>query len=182
MNIFKFVNNKLIVSPEDVLIPEVNFIWERDKSKDKEVARQELTYIYLISDWNSIYRNYPEAHKDTIIRKDFIKIPNWEPDNAVKETIKRLDDHQIQSSTSMRLLRSTKNAIEKLSDYFDDVDFTERDEDGKPVYKINEVTNSIEKAGKMLQSIETLVEKVEKEKSMTSSKIRGGGSIGKFEL
>jgi hypothetical protein len=181
MNIFKFVNNKLIISPEDVLIPEVNLIWERDKSKDKEVARQELTYIYLISDWNSIYRNYPEAHKDTIIRKDFIKIPKWEPDKAVKEAIKRLEDHQNQSSNSMRLLKSTKNAVEKLSEYFDGIDFTERDEKGQPVYKINEVTRAMESSGKVLQSLETLTEKVEKERSMSSSKIIGGGSINKFE-
>lgn len=182
MNIFKFVNNKLVISPEDILIPEVNKIWERDKSKDKEVAKQELTYIYLISDWNSIYRNYPESHKDTIIKKDFIKIPNWNPDQYVKDAIKRLEEHQNQSSSSMRLLKSTKNAVEKLSEYFNGIDFNERDEKGQPVYKVNEVTRAMESSGKVLQALETLTEKVEKERSMSNSKIIGGGSISKYEV
>jgi hypothetical protein len=58
MNVFNYDNlNKSLDlnEPELLLIKEFKTLLDRDKSKHKDKATQELTYIYLALDWKSPY-------------------------------------------------------------------------------------------------------------------------------
>jgi hypothetical protein len=58
MNVFNYDNlNKSleINEPEILLIREFKALLDKDKTKDKEQATKELTYIYLALDWKSPY-------------------------------------------------------------------------------------------------------------------------------
>ena len=58
MNLFFISDNKILPTPETLLIKEFENIWNRDKTKTKDIALKELAYIYFISDYKSIYNNY----------------------------------------------------------------------------------------------------------------------------
>ena len=55
MKLLDLKNSRVVISPEALLIPEFQKIWEKDKSKDKEKALKELSYVYFICDYKSHY-------------------------------------------------------------------------------------------------------------------------------
>jgi hypothetical protein len=81
----------------------------------------------------------------------------------------------------MRLLRSARKAADKLSQYFDNVDFEKIDKFGKPVYSSRDVASNLKEIGNIVKSLSTLEEQIRKEQS-NSGKIRGGGEIGDYEV
>jgi hypothetical protein len=178
-DIFTIVNNKVTITPESLSIPEFLILWERDTTRFKEVVNQEFLYIYHLCNPRSIYRNYPQDKQEEEVKKAFIKIPNWIPDIAVKNAIIKYKEGRI--THTMRFLDSCVFACNKIIDYFNGIDFEERDDSGKAVYKLSEVTSALEKTGKILQNLETLQEKVNKELNVNNNRIRGGGDINARE-
>jgi hypothetical protein len=179
MSIFSLINNKLDILPENLSIPEFKAVWDDDSTKDKSIAKQELAYIYFTCDFNSIYKNYPMDKQESYIIKDHIKMKNWVPGPLVRKAMDRYND--LQQTPNMRFLTSAQMAAESLIEYFEDIDWNALDGMGKPKYKVTEVTGSLEKAGKILQSLEALKEKVQKEMNITDNKLRGGGKLGRYE-
>ncbi len=75
------INDKAVFpNPETLLISPFKDIWDRDRSPGKENAIQEFAYIEFMTSMlkSNPYREYPEAKKDEIIRKDIItQIDCW---------------------------------------------------------------------------------------------------------
>ena len=66
MNVFMYNNLTKVLElnePEILLIKEFNDLYKRDKSKSKDRAWAEFTYIYLAIDWKSPYNQYTEQEK-----------------------------------------------------------------------------------------------------------------------
>jgi hypothetical protein len=178
-DIFTIINNKIQISPENLSIPEFLVLWERDTTRSKEKVNQEFLYIYHLCNPKSIYRNYPQDKQEELVRKAFIKIPDWLPDEIIQSAINKYKEGRI--THTMRFLDSCIFACNKIIDYFNGIDFEERDDSGKAVYKLSEVTSALEKTGKILQNLETLQEKVNKELNVNNNRIRGGGDINARE-
>lgn len=176
MTIFQQVDNTIKISPEILQIPEFKALW--DSHKDKFIAHQEFCYIYYSTDLRSVYGNYPETVKESKIIKDYIQIKNWKPSSLVLKAIEKYKE--IQETPNMRFLQSSKKALNSLTEYFNSIDFSQMDIQGRPIYKISEVTSALEKCGKVLESLDKLNEKVERE--MSVQKIRGGGQASKYEI
>ena len=66
------------IPPSSLTIPELKKLWDRDKSKKKSKAYQELSYVYHMCDFNSEYASYAYTHKEETVRKDHIKDEEWE--------------------------------------------------------------------------------------------------------
>ena len=56
IKLFKYEGYKLNISEEALLLKPFKEIWQRDKSKNKDKALQELGYIYFMSDPRSDYQ------------------------------------------------------------------------------------------------------------------------------
>jgi hypothetical protein len=179
MEIFTVKDNKLIINPEVLSVPQFREIWDRDKSSNKELAEKELSYIYHICAYKSVYRNYSEEIQEQKIIEDYFKDIKWKKDEVVERGVEKFKE--LSDTHSMRFLNGAITACNKLIDYYHCIDFAERDGRGNAVYKINEVTAALEKSGKIVQSLETLKEKVEKEMAINSTKVRGGGIVNKRE-
>lgn len=180
MGLFKLVNYKIDINPDVLSFGPFKEIWDRDTTKDKSVARQELSYVYFMADFKSIYNNYEVSKKEAMVIKDHISNSNWKPDTTIRMAVKRY--LEFQETPSMRFLESAKKACDSLIEYFEGINWGLVNEKGAQVYKVTEVTGSLEKAGKILQSLESLKEKVEKEQNVSDSKIRGGGETSRFEV
>jgi hypothetical protein len=159
MDLFDLRDFKVTISPRALLIPEFKTLWDRDKSKDKDKALQELAYVYYLSDFKSPYLLSLDlslvAHT---VAKDFMRDEEYKPDEKINEAIVKYKDLQI--TPSMRLLSASLTTVNRLTDYLEEVDLNERDDKNKPIYKPSDILNSI---GGLVESLTKVRDQVEKE-------------------
>ena len=162
MDLFDLRDFKVTISPRALLIPEFRTLWDRDNSKDKDKALQELAYVYYLSDFKSPYLLSLDISivADTVA-KDFMRDEKYEPDEEVKEAIEKYKELQI--TPSMRLLNASLTTVNRLTDYLEEVDLNERDDKNKPIYKPSDITNSLKSIGGIVESLTKVRNQVEKE-------------------
>jgi hypothetical protein len=170
MGLFDFKDYKVVISPDAVAIPAFKTIWERDKTKEKHKATQELSYIYFVNDFKSPYSIYPEEDRRAKVLSDFIKNPDWVMDAELK--IAEEEYNEFQKTYSMRFLESARGLADKLTAYFDEVDFHATDERGKPTYSATDAVRNLKEVGNVIESLDKVEEKVKKEID-SQTKVRG---------
>lgn len=178
MDLLQLDNFKLTIRPEALTIGAFKSLWDRDKTKSKKKAIEELSYVYYTADYKSVYSSYSKGEKEREIVNDVITIPNWKPDAQVAEAIEKYQE--LQMTPSMRLLEGVRQAIRKIEEYFEEVDLLEEDEKGKLKHDVAKLTRTIESAGKMTESLKTLEDRVKKEQSEEGA-LRAGRVKGAFE-
>lgn len=185
MSIFKIKDNKVIIDPILLVIPEFNAIWERDKSKDKTIAYQELIYVFFMSEQRkdkNPYIDYPANSKADNIIKSHVTIPNWIPDPLVQAAIEKNIEFQIKGNSALRFLNSIKRVMEELINKFESINVDERDEKGKPIYKFAEIIGASAKAKDMITTIEALEEKVLREDLTKKTKSKNNTQASDYEV
>jgi hypothetical protein len=174
MNLLSLDSNKeLTINPAALSIPEFAAIWKHDTSPKKELAIKYLSYIYFLCDYSSVYQSYLIEEREDTLRKDF--------DIRQISVVLRagVEKYRIlQSTPALRFLESAIEALEATTDYFSNVNYDP--DNGKPLYKLKEVTSGLKDASGIMDSLESLHEKVKKE-LQSDTRIRGGGSAGAFE-
>jgi hypothetical protein len=178
MKLFELINQQPIITAEALLIPVFKKIWDMDKSKDKGQAIKELSYIYLTTDYKSIYASFPQDVKIDTVTKDLFKT-DYKPSKEVLEGIEKYKE--LQDTFNMRFLKSARNAAEKTMGYFDSIDYEDRDIKGNPIYKVKEVTSALKDCGGIIETLDKLIDKVSKEQKLAESRSRGGGEGSFFE-
>ena len=181
MKIFDIVQGKVVLIPQSLGIPEFKKIWDRDKSKAKERAYNEISYITFMCDPTSDnpYRGYETVEREKVLKQDFIRDVKWKPDEVIKAAMGKFDE--MLQTTNSRLLKGAKAAADKLSVYFENIDFDEVGADGKPVYSARDLSSNLSSVGNIVKSLSQLESMVKREQ-LESSKTRGGGEIGLYEV
>jgi|SRR3972149_10383042 len=170
MNLFFISDNKILPTPETLLIKEFENIWNRDKTKTKDIALKELAYIYFISDYKSIYNNYLSLIKETKIKEDIIQNKDWKPDLLIESAIKKYEELQI--TPTLRLLNGARKALEEMTRYYEHLKINDRN--------ILASATSLDKLGKIAESFDKLEEKIKKEQLEGRSK--ANREINPFEI
>ncbi len=179
MNLFDLQSRQVVISPAALLIPEFRELWDRDQSEDKEKALAELSYVYFVSDYKSVYRSgISEGELHAVVAKDFLKDEAYEPCPQVRSAMHKY--MQLQETPSMRLLQASLSTVDKLTDYLQHVDLTERDNNDKPVYKPSDITNSLKSIGGIVESLHKVRSQVEKEQQQSGA-LRGQRMKGNRE-
>jgi hypothetical protein len=179
-NLFNISSSGKIELNVNVLaIPPFDKIWDRDKSKTKDKATMEIKYIVYLCDYNSPYNAFNEREKEIRIKEDFIKDKEWIPDELIIEGIQKYID--LQNTISTRILKSAKIGAEKLAKYFEDVDFKQLDDNGKPIYTARDLASNLKSVGEIVKSLVNL-EKQVKSEQLESSTVRGNSEINDYEL
>ena len=139
----------------------------------------EISYVIFLCDYKSPYNAYNEVDKPRIIKEDFIKNHKWEPDQLILDAIKKYEE--LQQTTNTRLLRSAKKGAEKLAEYFENVDFSETDDYGKPKYTAKDLASNLGAVGNIVKSLTQLERQVQSEQVEVSN-VRGNSGIGEYEV
>jgi hypothetical protein len=179
MEIFTLSNNQPIVTTEALLIKQFKDLYDRDRSKNKDLAHKELAWVYFTTDYKSKYLTYDIETREEILKEDLNLNKTWEPDELIKLAQDKYD--QLQQTPTLNYLRSMLNAQQKSTDYFNSVDYSLLDAKGRPVYTIEKINSAMANAAKVVDTIEKLKEKVEKEQSI-STKFRGNQEASFFEF
>lgn len=171
MQLFNLDNNRVTFSPEALTIKAFKDLWDRDSSKHKEFATEELSYVFFMSDYKSVYLSYDaEARQQKIIR-DVITKKNWQPDDKIKAAIQKYEE--LQYTPSMALLKDAESALDKIRWYFKNVDVT-TDVEGTITKTL--IAN-VEKLGGVIKGLSALRDLVDKEMS-EAQRVRGSGKLG----
>lgn len=179
MKLFKYKDYTVTISEEAMILKPFKKIWDRDKSKNKTKALQELGFIYFFTDPRSDYMFLID--KD--IRKAKIKeqegLPDsWEPDETVKEGIE-LYAYLTQTTASL-LLQDTRQAIDNLRETLRTLDLNEKDDKNKPIYTLNTVTSTIKQIPSLSKELMEAERALNKEIE-ENTRMRGQGVKKLFE-
>jgi hypothetical protein len=177
--LFDIVGGNVIMNPTILWIPEFKYLWDRDKNKHKEMAVKEISYIVFLYSFKSPYLAYSERDRKTKILRDYFGDQKWEPDESVNAAIKKYNE--LQETATTRLLNASLRLCDKVTEYFDSINFSEKDKLGKPIHTLNDVVKNMKDVGPVVKSLESLKDQVLREQ-MDKSIIRGGSDIGLFEI
>ena len=187
-NIFQYDNmhNRVELNmPEILLVKEFSELVKCERNICKEDPKgvqglrafREFTYIWLALDWKSPYSDYPEQerHKEALndsgITEEEFNNPEF---RAACRKYRQLQE----SNRSIKMLQAAQNTVDNFIDYFNTVvDLSERDANGKPVFKTKDIISEISSLSKVHEELKILEGQVKKEMMETSS-IRGGATDG----
>lgn len=178
MALFDLKNGNIVLNPDSLALPGFREIWKKDKSKGKEKATREISFVFFMCDYNSPYAVYPTNKRRDVIVRDYMRDEKWKETPEVKEAIQRYQG--FQETHTMRLMRAAKGAADKLAGYFENIDFLKVDDKGKPIYTAKDVAYNLEKVGNIVDSLDKLETRIKKEVK-TDSRVRGGGEVGMYE-
>ena len=188
MKFFLFDNstNSVVVNePEVLLIKEFAALWNNDRNKTKgdpkgikkTRAYRELTYIWLMLDWTSPYVDFDEQERHQECLKDAgLTEKEWnDPDfRAACRKYRELQN----SSRALKLIKSAQGVVDKITDYFNNIDIEERDPvTGKPIFKTKDVMaelSNVSSVVEQLKTLEFLYKKEQEQQSGLMGDVEGG--------
>tara|TARA_R110002051_G_scaffold307513_1_gene378589 strand:- start:1654 stop:2199 length:546 start_codon:yes stop_codon:yes gene_type:complete len=177
-DLIEISNHLAMPSPYTLAIKEFKKLYKRDKSKGKETAIKELAYVYFKCNHNSPYAIYDGEERDVKIKDSiFGEESKWKADLFVVGACDRYTN--LMDTHSILLLKSARRSIKKLEKYFDDIDLTIVDDNGKPIYSAKDLVANLTKVGDVVQGLsklEDIVKREEQEKAST----RGGVEVNKY--
>lgn len=188
MKFFLFDNstNSVVVNePEVLLIKEFAALWNNDRNKTKgdpkgikkTRAYRELTYIWLMLDWTSPYVDFDEQERHQECLKDAgLTDKEWnDPDfRAACRKYRELQN----SSRALKLIKSAQGVVDKITDYFNNINIEERDPaTGKPIFKTKDVMaelSNVSNVVEQLKTLEFLYKKEQEQQSGLMGDVEGG--------
>ena len=178
MKLFKYESYQITVEPEALLLKPFKVIWQRDRTKSKEKALNELGFVYFFTDPRSDYQYIVDENARIAAIKEGEGLPdNWKPDAKVLEAI---EFYKQFKPTAALLLDATRQLVDKLIAYMKDLELDEKDDKGKPIFALNTVTATIEKVPGLVLKLDE-AEKAIASELKSSGKMRGQGEKTIFE-
>lgn len=179
MKLFKYEGYKVNIAEEALALKPFKAIWDRDKTKSKDRAIIELGYIYFLCDPRSDYQYITNDEDRVNAIKEGEGLPKkWKPDALVEEAIKFYNSFK---PTSALLLEDTRVAIDKVRQFLKEVDLSETDDKGKPVYTINSITSTIKMIPQLIKELDEAEKAIASEMRESSGKVRGQKSKSLLE-
>lgn len=152
IKLFKYEGYTVKVEPEALLLAPFKAIWDRDKTKDKRVAMQELAYIYFMGDPRSDYQYIvDDEQRSQEIQKGIGMPAKWKVDKVIQRAQEFYNSFK---PASAGLLEDTKIAVNKLRQLLRDIDLEEKDDKGKPVYTLNTITATIKQIPGLVKDLD----------------------------
>lgn len=167
----------LIKEFKDLLETKRNISKTDPKGLLKERAFRELSYIYLAIDWNSPYHSYDEQDRHEAAMDDS-ELSEAEFNDSVFRTACRKYQELQNSNRLVRMVKAAESTVDKLIDYFENVDPLERDpQTGKPIFKAKDIMAEISKLDETADGLIALESRL-KSSMQEASNIRGDAQEG----
>lgn len=154
-----------------MMIPEFKAIIDRDKGSPGDYrgqyklrATDEFSYIYLLLDWKSPLRNYEPDKLEPEAFKVFERL-KYTPQQVAEDTelqaaLKKYKEMLYRVSRSLKTLHVVKKSLDELDDYFDTIDFSKTDKQGKLLHSMSDYLNNIKKLKEAYNAIDDFEERV----------------------
>lgn len=165
-------------------IPEFERIIKEDKgtkgdtqARKKLHAKRVFTFIYHYCDFQSqfIDMDEDERRENALSNAQLL-------DEDITTTVEIAIDKYIllQDTRTLKLLRKARGAMDRLGEYFDEIDYTERDAGGKLVYEPKTVMGNIGMLDKAHDGLQALEKRVKLELKQ-EARLRGDENKSEWE-
>lgn len=129
----------------------------------------------------SPYSQYEETERHEECLKDAeITDEEWN-DSDFRAACRKYRDMQ-ESSKALKFIKAAQSVADKLTDYFNDLDLSERDPvTQKPIYKTKDVIAEMQSASSVVEELKNLEMMYKKEIQATNTSVRGDAELGAFD-
>lgn len=179
MKLIEFDNYEIKVADEALLIKPIRVLFNKDRTVNKDKFFQQMSYMYFMINPASTYMYIidSEERAKEIIKQEGLP-EDFKPSKELQEAMDIYAKHCETSST--KLLKSTRVAVDKLRQFLENVDLFAKDNKGKPLYQVNSITSAIKQIPELAKSL------IEAEKTVAKeideiSRVRGGNNKKAFE-
>jgi len=180
MRLFELINHQVIISEEAYALKPFKAIWDKDKSKNKVKAVDELAYVFFMEDFKSDFTDIlNEDERRAEILTNLSLGEKYKESKEVIEARKFYKD-RINNMLPFLFLNDAKIAVNALRTYFRGVDFNKKDPRGRPIYDPVTLKKTLDSSAATLQNLIQLEEMVKKELQARDDKI-GGKTKATFE-
>lgn len=171
MRLIDLINNQITIAEEAYLLVPFKKIWDRDKSIDKATALGEMAFIYFMEDFKSDFSDITKEEERKIeVLRSLTLPPSWKEDKIVKEA-REFYRKRSEEITPLLLLRDAKIVIDKMREFYREVDFLALDKNGKAKYDIDKVARVIERSAGIFENLTKLENMIKKEVQAKRDKI-----------
>lgn len=184
MNLIEFDKGTYSVKYSPLLLTLEPFkkIIDRDKTKNKEIAIKEISFIAFFADIRSDYMyivNDEERARELVNDLELPK--NWKIDATIKQAIEFYTSRSTTVNSS--IYKSACKAAIDISNYLNKTDalLSERDENGKVVTDISKITSALEKVPKIMANLNSAHTELIKEQKITEGRTKGSKTFNIFE-
>lgn len=178
IKLFNLEGYEVTVEPEAIMLAPFKVLWDRDKSKDKTLAKQEFAYIFYMGDPRSDYQYLIDKEvRQAEIIKGLGMPAKWHPDDAVNRA---LEFYESFKPVSAGLLEDTRVAINKLREMLRNIDLDERDDKNKPVYTLSSITQTIKQIPALVRDLDAAERTLSKD-IISEARARGNQNKSTFE-
>ena len=169
-NTWKIELNK----PWLMMVPEFKALIDRDKGSPGDYrgqyklrATDEFSYIYLMLDWKSPLRNYEPEKLEPEAFRVFERL-KYTPQQVAEDVelqaaMAKYKEMLYRVSRSLKTLHVVKNSLDELDNYFEDLDFSKEDKQGKPFYTMKEYQENVKRLKETYDSIDDFEERVSRD-------------------
>jgi hypothetical protein len=184
MKLFQIDNFEPVPTDEFFMIEEFKELYTvkynmSDDDKSGKLRRRGLSearYIYFMYDHKSEFAKYSaeERHQESLSAAG---LPiDYKVSVKLQAAVDRYE--KLNNSRNLRLLRGANAAVDKLSDYFNAVNFTPVE--GEMAYDPKDLISNIGNLGKIIEGLDKLEEAVMKDEGSESG-TRGTAEKGRLE-
>lgn len=167
MNIFKYEGYKVVIDPIALTLKVFKKIWDRDKSKTKDKAMMELSFIYFFCDTRSDFKIIEDDDERIKEIKEQEGLPSkWYPDKVITEAIEFYEKFKSESELSYE---DTKFIASKFRKKMKEIDF-----DSLEIKDMKNVQSILKDMPSLIRELNE-TEKVLAKTDSSSSKMRGQG-------
>ena len=178
MKLLIYENYEVTISPEAWSLSVFRALWDRDKTKDKSVAKLEMAYIYFMEDVCSDYQVYTDRNeRSTNICKDEGFPKSWKPDKQVEAAI---EFFRTKQPIQARWLESERIYINKLEKIMLDINPGATNNEGRFINPLNQSTQLIDTYNKAIKQYSD-TEKAIFTEIHNEEKVRGSQEKADFE-
>lgn len=138
--------------------------------------KNELKYVFLVHHPRSPYREYSDSEKDIEAKLEIGLPSDWVMSTELKLFITKFRDYTY--TRLMKLLDAAEKAIDKVRDYLEKVDFSERTGTGNVVNHPTDIMKLIADMPKVASGLRELQQQAKTQMVGARSKSRGDHETG----
>lgn len=169
------------------MIPEFAEILKRDRgsrgdtqARIKLRARKELAFVYFMCDFASpLYYWEPDDKRREAL--NYTDLTEKDIDEKIVAAMNKYMRLMADSSRALRSLRTLEKGMDALDNYYENIDFNEKDGDGRLLHNPEKFANQITKMNKMYEEYDKFRKRIEEELKQGGSGIRGTAVKGQNE-
>lgn len=182
MKLFKVVKFQLKVDPIAWGYKPFRVLLERDKTKEKEVAFNEMLYIYSFADLRSDFSYITdEIERTTEIVKTLDLPKNWVPDQDIENAVAFYRERS--RTVTGELYEAANKAASDISTYLKNTKelLAERDDKGKPVNTVSNITSALKQIPGIMKDLNTAYKELIKEQKDLEGRSKGSKEFNMYE-